>query len=332
MLYRCYAKINFTLEVLGKRDDGFHELASLVHTVNLGDDLRIEPADELLTRVEGLELDPDTNLVARAARLLSTTLDERRGAQLSLVKRIPAAAGLGGGSSDAAATLFGLNQLWGTPLGLGELTDLAAQLGSDVPFFIRGGAALMRGRGEELEPLPPRTGQWLVLLVPPHDVADKTRRLYGALHAADFTSGATTLHLAERLRHGSPLQGADFVNAFTRPAREVFPGLDETWQRAERLCERRFFLSGAGPAIFALARDRADAQQQLERLNALDAAVFAVRTVKHARASDTLKRVPARAVPGRPMVGQRTLDPSIEVRILAGQPGPGQVNQSMRLR
>jgi 4-diphosphocytidyl-2-C-methyl-D-erythritol kinase len=282
VLYRCYAKVNLTLEILRKREDGFHELASLVHTVNLGDDLHVEPAADLLTRVEGLAIDPDTNLVARAAALLSATLNERRGAELSLVKRIPAAAGLGGGSSDAAATLIGLNALWGTQLGFTALAHLAAQLGSDVPFFIRGGAALMRGRGEILEALPPRIGQWLVLVVPAHDVLDKTRRLYLALEPADFTSGAVTGRAAERLVHGEPLEEAELVNAFTRAARGVFPGLAETWDQAESICGRKFFLSGAGPALFALAEDRADAQRQVARLNT---AAYAVRTVKHARAS-----------------------------------------------
>jgi 4-diphosphocytidyl-2-C-methyl-D-erythritol kinase len=285
MLYRCYAKVNLTLEILGKRADGFHELASLVHTVNLGDDLRVEPADELLSRVEGLDIDPETNLVARAARLLGVTLNEKRGAELSLVKRIPAAAGLGGGSSDAAATLMGLNTLWGSRLGLSALSRLAEELGSDVPFFLRGGAAVMRGRGEELATLPPRIGQWLVLLVPRHAVQDKTRRLYASLLATDFTSGELTRRAAEHLQRGEPLELSDLVNGFERAARSVFPGLSETWQNAERLCQRRFFLSGAGPALFALAASRADAREQVSALAPVGAAVFAVRTVKHARAS-----------------------------------------------
>src|SRR2546423_3749281 len=104
MLFRCYAKINLTLEVLGRRPDGFHELASVVHTISLADDLRIEPANEILSRVEGIEA-IDNNLVTRAAHLLAAETHTRLGAELTLVKRIPTAAGLGGGSSDAAATL-----------------------------------------------------------------------------------------------------------------------------------------------------------------------------------------------------------------------------------
>jgi 4-diphosphocytidyl-2-C-methyl-D-erythritol kinase len=280
--YCCYAKVNLTLEILRKRDDGFHELASLVHTVSLADDLRIEPSDEMLTRVEGLDLEPQTNLVARAAELLGASLREKRGAELSLVKRIPAAAGLGGGSSDAAATLVGLNALWGTRLKLTALSVLAAELGSDIPFFIRGGAALMRGRGEDLEALPPRIAQWLVLLVPAHDVLDKTRRLYSSVAAQDFSDGERTRLTAERMRRGLPLEEADLVNGFERAARSVFPGLTETWDAAQRTCNRKFFLSGAGPALFALAADRRDAMAQVARLG--DAA-YAVRTVKHARAA-----------------------------------------------
>jgi 4-diphosphocytidyl-2-C-methyl-D-erythritol kinase len=283
-VYRAYAKINLTLEVLGKRPDGFHELASVVHTVNLGDDLHVEASGELLTRVEGLDIDPDTNLVSRAARLLSVTLGERRGAELSLVKRIPTAAGLGGGSSDAATTLIALNRLWRGQVGLRGLSELAAQLGSDVPFFVRGGAALMRGRGEQLESLPALVGQWLVLLVPSHDVLDKTRQLYAALQPTDFSDGEATNHAAERLRERTALEASLCVNAFARAARSVFPGLASIWDEAERRSGLTFLLSGAGPALFAFADDRAQARKLATELATSGVQTFAVRTVKHARA------------------------------------------------
>jgi 4-diphosphocytidyl-2-C-methyl-D-erythritol kinase len=285
VLYRCYAKINLTLEILRRRDDGFHELASLVHTISLADDLRVDPANELLTRVEGLDIDPETNLVSRAAELLTQETRERRGAELSLVKRIPAAAGLGGGSTDAATTLVALNTLWGSRLGLADLERVAGGLGSDVPFFIKGGAALMRGRGEQLTPLPPIRGQWLVLLVPPHDISDKTRRLYGALEPSDFSLGTLTQAAAEQVRTGATPAAEQFTNGFTRVAKSVFPGLSEVWKEAEHLARRSFFLSGAGPALFAFAKDRADARHQQSLLVNVNAETFAVRTVKHARAS-----------------------------------------------
>jgi 4-diphosphocytidyl-2-C-methyl-D-erythritol kinase len=286
VLYRCYAKINLTLEVLGRRgDDGYHDLASLVHTISLADELRIEPADDLLIRMEGLEIEPETNLVSRAARLLASATGARAGAQLTLVKRIPAAAGLGGGSSDAATTLVGLNTFWRTRLRLADLSALAAELGSDVPFFIRGGAALMLGRGDDLTVLPPLKGQWLIVVVPLHVIDEKTRRLYGALNVTDFSTGKPTEMAAQRLRRQQRPLEDHLINGFYRAARQVFPGLSETWTDVERLAERRFFLSGAGPALFAFAESGADARQQVARLRRPDLAAFASRTTRHARAA-----------------------------------------------
>jgi len=285
MRYRCYAKVNLSLEILGRRTDGFHELASVVHTVSLADELHIHPAQRLQMRVEGQEIPPETNLVARAARLLSSTSGEQQGATLRLIKRIPSAAGLGGGSSDAASTLVGLCSMWRRRPSTPALGQLAARLGSDVPFFLRGGAALMRGRGDDLESLPPLASQWLVLLVPSHTVADKTRHLYAALDPHDFTTGNVTLRSAERLRHGAELEDGELVNGFERAARLVFPGLDETWRTAERITGRRFHLSGSGPALFTLAANHAEARQLAARLERLGPQVFALRTVKHARAS-----------------------------------------------
>jgi 4-diphosphocytidyl-2-C-methyl-D-erythritol kinase len=285
LLYRCYAKLNLTLEVLRRRDDGYHELASLVHTISLADDLRIDSAEQLLTRVEGLDIDAETNLVSRAAELLQSITRVGVGAELTLKKRIPAAAGLGGGSSDAATTLVGLNALWGTRVGLADLTALAAELGSDVPFFVRGGAALMQGRGEQLQALPPLKGQWFVIVVPPHDVLDKTKRLYAALEPTDFSSGEATEVAGRRLNQHLPLIEDHLTNAFFRAACGVFPGLAALRTQAEALCGRRFFLSGAGPALFAFANDGPDARRQQARLTRLGVSAHAAKAVKHARAT-----------------------------------------------
>lgn len=283
-VYRCYAKVNLTLEIVRRRDDGFHEIASLVHTIGLADDLHLGPASTLLSRVEGLSIEPSANLVTRAAALLERTARRSFGAEITLIKRIPAAAGLGGGSSDAAATLIGLNQLWGLDLTVSELADLAAELGSDVPFFLRGGAALMTGRGEILEPLPPQPGQWLILVVPEHDVADKTRRLYAALTPDDFSSGDITRRAVAALHTGRIVED-DLMNGFSRAARASFPHLATTWSAVEQRCGRRFHLSGAGPALFGLASGRADALQQARLLSEDGIPAQAVRTVKHARVS-----------------------------------------------
>ncbi len=290
MLYRCYAKINLTLEVLGRRADGFHDLASLVHTINLADDLRLEPAEEILTRVEGIEA-LENNLVTRATYLLASSTNTRSGVELTLVKRIPTAAGLGGGSSDAATTLVGLNGLWQTRLGYHALSTLAAQLGSDVPFFVRGGAAVMRGRGELLEPVQPLVGQWLLLAVPRETLPNKTGTLYGALAPNDFSSGDATQAVAARLENGEGLGGALLVNAFARPARAAFSGLGPLWTQLEERCGQQFHLSGAGPALFALAASRAEAEDLAQRVAMPGLQTIVTRTVRLARASIRRSRI-----------------------------------------
>jgi 4-diphosphocytidyl-2-C-methyl-D-erythritol kinase len=284
--YRCFAKINLTLEVIGRRDDGYHDLASLVHTIDLADDLFIESSDGWQCHVQGLALDPTTNLVNRAARLLASTAGVSANADVTLVKRIAAAAGLGGGSSDAASALVGLNALWGTGLDRSEgMHPLAGKLGSDVPFFLNGGAAVMRGRGEVIEELPALANQWLVLVVPPHALSDKTTRLYAALEPRDFSSGEATARAAARLTRRLPLQPDDLINAFENAARAVFPNLTPLWREAERTCERRFCLSGAGPALFALAEDQADAHLQRAKLVEHGFVAHAMPTTQNARTS-----------------------------------------------
>jgi 4-diphosphocytidyl-2-C-methyl-D-erythritol kinase len=281
--YRCYAKVNFSLEILGRRPDGFHDLLSLVHTISLADELELGPADGLQSHVEGMQLAAETNLAVRAARLLANQTGHPLGAELVLRKRTPAAAGLGGGSSDAATALVGLDRLWGTRLGPAALRQLAAQLGSDVPFFLRGGAALLGGRGDQLQPLPPVRNQWLVLLLPAQSLEDKTRRLYAALEPADFSDGLATRRAAARLLADQGLEPAHLPNGFGRAARASFPGLAGLWDTAEGLADRPLLLSGAGPTLFALAGDRADARRLAEQLGHLGAITATARTVGRAR-------------------------------------------------
>ena len=171
------AKVNLTFEALGRRADGYHEVRTVLHAISLADEIAFAPADDLRFAVESPDAGArssaasapagDDNLVLRAARLLRREAGVKAGATIRLRKRIPVAAGLGGGSSDAATTLRGLRRLWGLDLDADALRELAAQLGSDVPFFVTGGAALAEGRGERLTPLPPAQGGVVVMASPP---------------------------------------------------------------------------------------------------------------------------------------------------------------------
>lgn len=180
------AKVNLTFEALGRRADGYHEVRTVLHAVSLADEVAFALADELRLVVEPPIAEPpgdgalssaasaptgDDNLVLRAARLLRREAGVTAGAAIRLRKRIPVAAGLGGGSSDAAATLRGLRRLWGLDLDADALRELAAQLGSDVPFFVTGGAAFAEGRGERLTPLPPAQGSVVVMAPPPDEAS-----------------------------------------------------------------------------------------------------------------------------------------------------------------
>ena len=176
------AKVNLHLEVLGKRPDGYHEIATLMVAIRLFDTLvfRDEPTGDIRLQCtrHGLSTGPD-NLVVRAAHLLQQHAGCQRGAAIRLVKRIPLAAGLAGGSTDAAATLAGLNELWKLGLGREELANLAARLGSDIPFFLDGPAAWCSGRGERVKATPLGATLDFVLLCPPFGLstADVYRRV-----------------------------------------------------------------------------------------------------------------------------------------------------------
>ncbi|OGO52155.1 MAG: 4-(cytidine 5'-diphospho)-2-C-methyl-D-erythritol kinase, partial [Chloroflexi bacterium RBG_16_68_14] len=200
---RAPAKVNWTLEVLGRRPDGYHEVRTALQTIALSDWVTLTPADGLSLALSGeagpLASEPlEANLAYRAAERLRGELGgHARGVRIAIEKHVPVAAGLGGGSSDAAAVLRGLRRLWQLDIPDDELATLAAELGADVPFFLRGGAALASGRGEVLETLPDAPLRWVFIMFPLHTPApDKTARMYAALRPEHYTDGSRTEGLA----------------------------------------------------------------------------------------------------------------------------------------
>ncbi len=184
----AFGKVNRWLLVKGLRPDGYHELDTLFQTIDVTDGLRFEEADRLTLSISGGPIPGGgENLVLRAARALLAGAGIGRGARIHLSKRIPVAAGLGGGSGDAAAALLGLNALWGLGLGSEELCAVASSIGSDVAFFLFGGRARGTGRGEVIETLPDRPDEWMVLLLPPFGLP--TPEVYRALAAGPPPSG-----------------------------------------------------------------------------------------------------------------------------------------------
>lgn len=255
----AYAKINLGLEILRRREDGFHELVSVTQTISLADTIDVSPGEPCTVTMTPPLVEDGENLVGRAATALAAHTGRPPSGQIHLTKRIPLAAGLGGGSSDAASTLRLLDRLWGTGLGPRGLGPIAAELGSDVSLFLAGGACLIRGRGEEVEQLPPAPPFWLALVCPDISPPDKTRALYRALQPSEWSDGAQTLALAKAIRAGRPLAGAGLINSFDNAANRVYPQFQELRARLQTLTGQPFHLTGAGPTLFALFESEAAA-------------------------------------------------------------------------
>lgn len=251
---KAYAKINLTLDVLGKRADGYHELATIMQTVDLYDTLCLTEiaGERVLLHCNRPELNTMDNLAVRAALLIRQRAQSRRGVLIELHKRIPMAAGLGGGSSDAAAVLRALQQWWQLPLTAGDLLDMATTLGSDVPFFLSGGLALCEGRGERVTPLMPcwpAALRWLLVVKPA--IALSTAAIFGSLPASDYSDGTHSQALRADCVEGRELSTQHLYNGLERGVLEHYS------QVAQARCDlleagaELVQLSGSGPTLFA---------------------------------------------------------------------------------
>lgn len=258
------AKLNLFLEVLGKRPDGFHELATLMVAIDLCDEITVSPGDELslVCDVPELTVGPD-NLVLKAARKLQQVTGRTDGAAIRLTKRVPWAAGLGGGSSDAAATLMALNELWQLGLPRTELARIAGELGSDVPFFLFEPAAWCTGRGEIVTPVPLR-GEWnFVLLKPPEGLgtADVYRRLVVPATPRDGQQAIDALAAGDVEAMGRSLH-----NRLMEPAFALSETVSGWHRRLLQAGTAGALLSGSGSCLFALCRSADEAERVIREL------------------------------------------------------------------
>lgn len=265
---RCFAKVNLTLEIIGRRDDGYHDLATIFQSISLADELKIEPGGPSrhpTTTIIGSPAPVGMDLCDRAVDAFRACYGWPDDVTVKLHKHIPVGAGLGGGSVDAAGTLLGLAVLHGEADRQG-LAALAAEIGSDVAFFLEGGTALGSGRGEELEPLPPVTEGFLVVARP--ELRISTREAYGLLQPVHYSDGARTTALAGLVRRGCGLREVApyLYNGFA-------PVVEERWAETRALRERFVsfgargaLLSGSGAAVFGVFGDQASATQAAAEL------------------------------------------------------------------
>jgi 4-diphosphocytidyl-2-C-methyl-D-erythritol kinase len=273
------AKVNLALELLGKRQDSYHELVTLLQAIDLSDRLVLEDNDALTLKTNDPELPTDEgNLALRGARLLQDAAQISRGVRIMLEKRIPVAAGLGGGSSDAAATLWGLNRLWGLRWPTARLAELSAELGMDVPFFLQGGRVLATGRGEILNALPPAPGLALVLVNPNFPLS--TQEVYNRVPADLQGDGSRAKALIGALATRSPARvAASLYNNLEEVVQPMCPAIARIKRALLAAGALGAVMSGSGPTVVGMARSLDHARQIRTRLTTGAWACWAVRSL-----------------------------------------------------
>lgn len=244
---QAYAKINLSLEILGKRPDGYHELISVMQTISLSDSLRVFRGDSIDVRCDDPAIPVDDNLVLRAAKRLRANRAGTLGCTMDLVKKTPIGAGLGGGSSDAAATLVALSRLWELDVSCDEFLALAGDLGADVPFFLYAGTAVVEGRGEIVTSLPDVPEQSYLLVKPPISVSTAT--VFSQLDSRSWSDGGTSRKIAATIRGGgAPSFG---VNGLQETLFRLYPAARSCFEAVSQMARGRAIVSGSGPTIVA---------------------------------------------------------------------------------
>jgi 4-diphosphocytidyl-2-C-methyl-D-erythritol kinase len=264
-----FAKINWFLRILGKRSDAYHEVLTVLQTVSLCDDLTFELRDdtEIILSCNDPKIPIDaTNLIVKAGLALQARLQCQRGAEIKLAKRIPAKAGLGGASSNAAATLLALNVLWEGELTINDLLTLAGDLGADCPFFLIGGRGLGIGTGSTVSALPDGPKEHLIIVTPNAKVS--TANAYAALNAASLTTSEAASILSSSL---AELNSADsrqwrLHNDFERVIFEIEPEIERVKVALLEAGARGALLAGSGSSVFGIFADEMVRDRGLDSL------------------------------------------------------------------
>jgi len=285
---RSFAKVNLALSVLGKRTDGYHEIRTVLQSIDLFDELEFRPAPSLILHCENLDgLPAEENLVWKSAEALSRVANVSHGAEILLRKRIPSGAGLGGASSNAAAALLSLSRLWQVELPPEKMRDLAASLGSDVPFFLHGGTALGIGRGEEIYPLPEFPSATMLVVFP--GISIITAEAYRSLSFV-LTSRHNTHKIQDFCGQIQSVPGclAGIFNDFETsilPAHAAIREAKDCLQRAGAIAT---LLSGSGSSVFGFFFDEESALAASRAVGRENWRVFPAKTLSRAEYSQRM--------------------------------------------
>ena len=255
------AKINLGLEVRGRRADGYHEIVTIFQALEFGDTVHLTPAPTIQGESAVPGLDPAADLAFRAARELQARSGTRQGVHIRVDKRIPVAAGLAGGSTDAAAVLVGLRRMWRvTP---DAIAETARALGADVSFFLQPGTALGLDRGDDLRPIPPAPPRWVLLVRPAAEIS--ARDAYAELRPAEWSGGAATLQQVDAIR-GGHFTPQLLTNDLQPAAIRLVPEVAVVIRALESAGAEPALLAGSGPTCFGLFATRAAARNAEARV------------------------------------------------------------------
>jgi 4-diphosphocytidyl-2-C-methyl-D-erythritol kinase len=278
LLVKAPAKINLSLDVLHKRPDGYHEVKMVMTTIDLADRIELIPrTDDVIQIISQNRFVPDDhrNLAYQAAKLLKETFCIKQGVSISITKHIPVAAGLAGGSSDAAATLRGLNKLWNLGLTLDELAELGAQIGSDVSFCVYGGTAIATGRGEKITPIPSPPPCWVVLAKP--SIGVSTAEVYRNLKVEEVTHPDVDA-MVEAIERQDYFAICQLVgNVLEEVTLKKHPEVAHIKEQMRRFGADAVLMSGSGPTVFGLVQHDSRMQRIYNGLRGFCEQVFAVR-------------------------------------------------------
>jgi len=278
LLIKAPAKINLSLDVLHKRPDGYHEVEMVMTTIDLADRIEMSLLDQDRIRINSQNRfvpDDQRNLAYQAARLLKEEFNVKQGVAIAIEKTIPVAAGLAGGSSDAAATLRGLNKLWGLGLSLDELATLGAKIGSDVSFCVYGGTALATGRGEIIKELPAPPTCWVVLAKP--FIGVSTAEVYRRLNIAGVNHPNTKemIQAIEEKNFRSVCENVG--NVLEEVTLDLHPEVALIKDQMKRFGADAVLMSGSGPTVFSLVEHDSRMHRVYNGLRGFCDQVFAVR-------------------------------------------------------
>ncbi|NBI30804.1 4-(cytidine 5'-diphospho)-2-C-methyl-D-erythritol kinase [Chengkuizengella marina] len=273
------AKINLSLDVLRKREDGYHEVEMIMTMVDLADRLEMSELSRdtiIITSQAGYIPLDEKNLAFQAARLIKEKFDVKKGVYIHLDKKIPVSAGLAGGSSDAAATLRGLNRLWELNIPLNDLKKLAEELGSDVPFCIEGGTAIARGRGEILEKISSPPQCWVILAKPPINVS--TPDVYRRLDVNKINKHPSTEVLKNAIENKDFQQICHSLgNVLEEVTIPMYPQINQLKEVMLRLGAEGVLMSGSGPTVFGLVSKQSKVKKIYNGLRGFCNNVYVVR-------------------------------------------------------